>query len=139
VIKGTQQDDQERLLGSLQLDFPLGLKTDGTLRFSRLDLFSMDPNLLPRLYQSVTNLGDVPLITLNQLDFNFNHQFGPKLAWQGSISGAAFSDDNSRLTLFQGVTWYPYKEPRMQLGLTPHYYLTKVQPTEEQLLQPERL
>jgi tetratricopeptide (TPR) repeat protein len=125
VIKGTQQDNQDRLLGNLQLDFPLGLKTDATLRFSRLDIFSLDPSLLPRLYQSVNNLGDVPLITMNQLDFNFNHQFRPNLAWQGSLSGALFSDDNKRLTLYQGLTWQPIKEPRMQLGLTPHYYLTK--------------
>ncbi len=125
VIKGTQQDNQDRLLGSLQLDFPVGLKTDATLRFSRQDIFSLDPNLLPRLYQSVNNLGDVPLITLNQLDFNFNHQFRPNLSWQGAISGALFSDDNKRLTLYQGLTWQPIKEPRMQLGLTPHYFLTK--------------
>jgi len=137
VIKGTQQNDQERLLGNLQLDFPLGLNTDGTVRFSRLDLFSMDPNLLPRLYQSVTNLGDVPLITLNQLDFNFNHQFRPNLAWQGSVSGANFSDDNSRLTLYQGLTWYPYKEPRMQLGLTPHYYLTKYSQQKNSYFSPK--
>jgi hypothetical protein len=125
VIKGTQQDDRDRVLGNIQLDFPLGLTTDGSLRFSRLDIFSVDPNLLPRLYQSVTNLGDVPLIIINQMDFNFTHQFRPNLAWQGSISGALFSDNNSRLTLYQGLTWYPYKEPRMQLGFTPHYYLTK--------------
>jgi tetratricopeptide (TPR) repeat protein len=125
VIKGTQQDNQDRLLGKLQLDFPVGLKTDASLRFSRLDIFSLDPNLLPRLYQSVNNLGDVPLIVLNQLDFNFNHQFRPNLTWQGAISGALFSDENKRLTLYQGLTWQPIKEPRMQLGLTPHYYLTK--------------
>ena len=125
VIKGTQQDNQDRLLGKIQLDFPLGLKTDCTLRFSRLDIFSLDPNLLPRLYQSVNNLGDVPLIVLNQLDFNYTHQFRPNLAWQGAISGALFSDDNKRLTLYQGLTWQPIKEPRMQLGLTPHYFLTK--------------
>uniref|UniRef100_A0A7V6DNT1 Tetratricopeptide repeat protein n=1 Tax=Desulfobacca acetoxidans TaxID=60893 RepID=A0A7V6DNT1_9BACT len=125
VIKGTQQDDQGRLLGKLQLDFPVGLKTDATLRFSRLDIFSLDPNLLPRLYQSVNNLGDVPLIILNQLDFNLNHQFSPALAWAGNISGALFSDENKRLTLYQGLTWQAIKEPRMQLSLTPHYYLTK--------------
>jgi tetratricopeptide (TPR) repeat protein len=125
VIKGTQQDNQDRLLWNLQLDFPIGLKTDATLRFSRLDIFSLDPNLLPRLYQSVNNLGDVPLIVLNQLDFNYNHQFRPNLAWQGAISGALFSDENKRLTLYQGLTWQAIKEPRMQLGLTPHYFLTK--------------
>jgi len=125
VTKSTRQDDQERLLGSLQLDFPLGLKSDGSLRFSRRDIFDVDASLLPRLYQSVNNLGDVPLIILNQLDFNFTHQFRPDLAWQGSISGAIFSDDNSRLTLYQGLTWQPLKEPRMKLGLTPHYFLAK--------------
>ncbi|MFZ2089429.1 MAG: hypothetical protein WAU47_12720, partial [Desulfobaccales bacterium] len=125
ITKGTEQDQRDRLLGSVQVDFPMGLKTDGTLKFSRKDIFDYDPNLLPRLYQSVNNLGDVPLVTLNQLDFNFTHQFRPNLAWQGSISGALFSDDNSRLTLFQGLSWYPVKQPRMHVGLTPHYYLTK--------------
>jgi tetratricopeptide (TPR) repeat protein len=137
IIKGTQQDDRTRLLGSAQLDFHLGLKTDGTLRFARRDIFDVDPYLFPRLYQSVNNLGDVPLITLNQLEFSFSHQFRPNLTWQGNISGAIFSDNNSRLSLYQGLTWLPIKIPRMQLGLTPHYYLTKYSDQKNSYFSPK--
>lgn len=125
ILKTTQQERRDRLLGSVRLDFPLGLKTDGSLRFVRRDLYDVDPALFPRLYQSINNLGDVPLITLNQLEASFTHHFGPNLVWQGSLSGSIFSDDNRRLSLYQGLTWQPLKTNRMQLGLTPHYYLTK--------------
>jgi tetratricopeptide (TPR) repeat protein len=125
IIKGTQQEHRDRLLGSIRLDFPLGLKTDGSLRFARRDLFDVDPALFPRLYQSINNLGDVPLITLNQLEAGVTHHFSPKLTWQGSLSGSVFSDDNTRFSLYQGLIWLPIKQSRMQLALTPHYYLTK--------------
>jgi tetratricopeptide (TPR) repeat protein len=125
ILKSTEQDDRDRILGSLTLDFPLGLKTDGTLRFARRDLFDVEPYLLPRLYQSVNNLGDARLVILNQLELGLTHHFSPTLAWRGNVGGAVFSDDNSRLTLYQGLTWLPLKTSRMQVGLTPHYYLTK--------------
>ena len=125
IIKTTQQENHNRLLGSLQLDFPVGLKTDASLRFARRDLYDVDPALFPRLYQSINNLGDVPLIMLNQLEFNFTHHFNPNLTWQGTVSGAVFSDDNTRFAMYQGLTWTPIKTSRMKLGLTPHYYLTK--------------
>jgi tetratricopeptide (TPR) repeat protein len=137
VTKTTIREDKDRLLGTVQLDFPLGLKTDGTLRFARRDLFDVDPYLFPRLYQSVNNLGDVPLITLNQLQFSFSHQFGPNLTWHGNISGSIFSDDNSRLNLYQGLTWLPIKRPRMRLGLTPHYYLTKYSESKRSYFSPK--
>lgn len=125
ILKTTEQERRDRLLGSVRLDFPLGLKTDVSLRFVRRDLYDVDPALFPRLYQSINNLGDVPLITLNQLEASFTHHFRPNLTWQGSLSGSIFSDDNQRLSLYQGLTWQPIKTNRMQLGLTPHYYLTK--------------
>jgi tetratricopeptide (TPR) repeat protein len=137
ILKGTQQEEHDRLLGSLTLDFPLGLKTDGTLRFARRDLFDVEPYLFPRLYQSVNNLGDAPLIILNQLELGVTHQFSPTLTWRGNFSGAIFSDDNSRLSLFQGLTWLPLKTSRMQLGLTPHYYLTKYSENERSYFSPK--
>lgn len=120
----TQKEARDRLLGAVQLDFPLGAKTDGSLRYSRRDLFDADPYLYPRLYQSVNNLGDMRLVTLHQVEFSYNHQFRPDLVWQGNVSGAFFSDDNRRVTLYQGLTWRAVNDSRMQLGLTPHYYLT---------------
>ena len=125
ILKSTRMERKDRLLGSVRLDFPVGLKTDGSLRFVRRDLYDVDPALFPRLYQSINNLGDVPLITYNQLEASFTHHFSPNLIWQGSLSGSIFSDDNRRLSLYQGLTWQPIKTNRMQLGLTPHYYLTK--------------
>ncbi len=137
VLKTTQQDNQDRLLGTFTLEFPLGLKTDGSLRFARRDLFDVEAYLLPRLYQSVNNLGDVPLITLNQLELGLTHHFIPTLTWRGNISGAVFSDTNSRLNLYTGLTWLALKTPRMQLGLTPHFYLTKYSETKSAYFSPK--
>ena len=124
MARVTRKENPTRLLGTVQLDFPLGLKTDCTLGYARRDIFDVEPYLFPRLYQSVNNLGDVPLVTYHQITFSYNHQFRPNLLWQGNISGALFSDHNSRFNMYQGLTWKPLKNPRMQLGLTPHYYLT---------------
>ncbi len=132
----TKRDDRDRLLGTVQLDFPMGLKTDGTLRYARRDLFDVEPYLFPRLYQSVNNLGDVPLITYHQMEFSFTHQFRPNLKWRGNIAGALFSDRNSRVTLYQGLTWEPIKDSRMKLGLTPHYYLTAYREHKDNYFSP---
>ncbi|MBW1992343.1 MAG: hypothetical protein JRI59_09565, partial [Deltaproteobacteria bacterium] len=121
--KFTRKEHRDRLLGSLQLDFPITLKTDGSLKYSRRDIFDQDPSLFPRLYQSVLNLGDVKLVTYHQVEFSFNHQFRPGLEWRGNLGGAFYSDHNRRLTLYQGLYWQVINRPRMQLGLTPHYYL----------------
>lgn len=121
------QEYRSRLLGNLQLDFPLGPKTDASLRYSRRDLFDLDPYLFPRLYQSVQNLGDVRLVTYHQVEFSYQHQFNPRLAWRGQVSGAFFSDDNRRLSLYQGLTWEALKDSRRGLALTPHYYLAAYQ------------
>jgi len=132
----TDRDYRDRLLGTVQLDFPLGLKTDGTLRYSRRDIYDVEPYLFPRLYQSVNNLGDVPLITYHQMELGLSHQFRPDLVWRGNIAGALFSDQNSRITLHQGLTWEPIKDSRMKLGLTPHYYLTAYRQTKASYFSP---
>jgi tetratricopeptide (TPR) repeat protein len=121
--KFTQKEDRNRLMGTLQLDFPITLKTDGSLKYSRRDLFDQEPHLYPRLYQSVQNLGDVKLTTYHQVEFSFNHQFRPGLEWRGNIGGAFYSDDNRRLSLYQGLYWRAVNQPRMHLGITPHYYM----------------
>jgi hypothetical protein len=121
--KFTQKEHRDRLLGSLQVDFPLSLKTDGSLKYSRRDLFDQDPHIFPRLYQSVLNLGDAKTTTYHQLELSFNHQFRPGLEWWGNVGGAVFSDDNRRLTLYQGLNWRAVNQPRMRLSFTPHYYL----------------
>lgn len=118
-----ERDYRQRLLGQVQLDFPLGPKTDATLRYARRDLFDVEPYLLPRLYQSVNNLGDVRLVTYHQVEFSYHHQFSPRLFWRGQLGGAFFSDDNQRFSLYQGLTWEAFKDSRKALALTPHYYL----------------
>jgi len=119
----TRKDNRERLMGSLQVDASLTPQTDFFLRYSRRDIFDQDPHLYPRLFQSVLNLGDARLITSHQVDLGWSHQFRPGLEWRGSVSGAFFSDDNRRFSLYQGLTWQALSQPRMQLSLTPHYYL----------------
>jgi tetratricopeptide (TPR) repeat protein len=121
--KFTRKEHRDRLLGSLQVDFPISLKTDGSLKYSRRDLFDQDAHIFPRLYQSVLNLGDAKTTTYHQLELSFNHQFRPGLEWRGNVGGALYSDDNRRLTLYQGLHWRAVNQPRMRLGLTPHYYL----------------
>ncbi|MDI6854473.1 MAG: tetratricopeptide repeat protein [Deltaproteobacteria bacterium] len=121
--KSTLKEQRDRLFGALQLDFPITLKTDGSLKYSRRDIFDQDAALFPRLYQSVSNLGDAKLVTYHQVEFSFNHQFRPGLEWRGNAGGAFFSDDNRRFTLYQGLYWRAVNRPRLQVGITPHYYL----------------
>jgi hypothetical protein len=135
--KFTQKEDRNRLMGSLQLDFPITLKTDGSLKYSRRDLFDQEPHLYPRLYQSVQNLGDVKLTTFHQLEFSFNHQFRPGLEWRGSLGGAFYSDDNRRATLYQGLNWRAVNQPRMHLAVTPHYYMAAYRDQKPAYFSPE--
>jgi tetratricopeptide (TPR) repeat protein len=121
--KSTRKEHRDRLFGALQLDFPITLKTDGSIKYSRRDIFDQEAALFPRLYQSVLNLGDAKLVTYHQVELSFNHQFRPGLEWRGNAGGAFFSDDNRRLTLYQGLYWRAVNQPRMQVGITPHYYL----------------
>jgi Tfp pilus assembly protein PilF len=135
--KFTQKEDRNRLMGSLQLDFPITLKTDGSLKYSRRDLFDQEPHLYPRLYQSVQNLGDVKLTTFHQVEFSFNHQFRPGLEWRGSLGGAFYSDDNRRATLYQGLNWRAVNQPRMHLAVTPHYYMAAYRDQKPAYFSPE--
>ncbi len=119
----TTTDDQNRLLGTLQLAFTPWAKTDATLRYSRRDIFDQDAYLFPRLYQSVLNLTAARITTYQQVDLSYNHQFRPGLDWRGNVGGAFYSDQNRRLTLYQGLQWEAIGQPRMHLDFTPHYFL----------------
>ena len=110
-------------LGSLEVGFNLGAQTDATLRYSRRDIFDQEPYVYPRLYQSVLNLTEARITTYQQADLSYTHQFQPGLDWRGTVAGAFYSDQNRRLTLYQGLAWQALREPRMHLELTPHYYL----------------
>jgi tetratricopeptide (TPR) repeat protein len=121
--RATEKDQANRLLGSMSLDIRAGHSTDVTLKYSRRDLFDQDSNIYPRLYQSVLNLAQTRFTTLNQMELSYNHQFKPGLDWRGSVGGALYSDQNQRLTFYQGLRWQAVNQPRMHLDLTPHYYL----------------
>ena len=123
TMEFTTTDDQNRLLGTLELGFSPWPKTDATLRYSRRDIFDQDAYLFPRLYQSVLNLTDARITTYQQVDLSYNHQFRPGLDWRGNVGGAFYSDQNRRLTLYQGLKWQAIGEPRMHLEFTPHYFL----------------
>ncbi|MBM4300627.1 MAG: tetratricopeptide repeat protein [Deltaproteobacteria bacterium] len=126
VARGTQftaKDSQNRLLGTLELGFSPTPKTDATLRYSRRDIFDQEAYLFPRLYQSVLNLTEARITTYQQVDLSYNHQFRPGLDWRGNLGGAFYSDQNRRLTLYQGLKWQAVSQPRMRLEFTPHYFL----------------
>ena len=89
--------------------------TDATLRYSRRDIFDQEAYLFPRLYQSVLNLTEAQITTYQQVDLSYNHQFRPGLDWRGMVGGAFYSDQNRRLTLYQGLNWQAIRQPRMHL------------------------
>lgn len=119
----TSKDSQNRLMGTLELGFSPWPKTDATLRYSRRDIFDQEAYLFPRLYQSVLNLTAARITTYHQVDLSYNHQFRPGLDWRGNMGGAFYSDQNRRLTLYQGLKWQAVGQPRMHLEFTPHYFL----------------
>ena len=119
----TFKDDKNRLLGSLSVGFSPTARTDLTLRYSRRDIFDQDAYLFPRLYQTVLNLTEAQITTYHQVDLSYDHQFRPGLDWQGMIGGAFYSDQNRRVTLYQGLNWQAIRQPRMHLAFIPHYYL----------------
>jgi tetratricopeptide (TPR) repeat protein len=123
TMQFTSTDSQNRLLGTLELGFSPWPKTDATLRYSRRDIFDQDAYLFPRLYQSVLNLTEARITTYQQVDLSYNHQFRPGLDWRGNVGGAFYSDQNRRLTLYQGLKWQAIGQPRMHLEFTPHYFL----------------
>ncbi|HZK14877.1 MAG TPA: tetratricopeptide repeat protein, partial [Desulfobaccales bacterium] len=114
VARATQfsrKDSQNRLLGTLELGFSPWPKTDATLRYSRRDIFDQEAYLFPRLYQSVLNLTAARVTTYQQVDLSYNHQFRPGLDWRGNLGGALYSDQNRRLTLYQGLKWQAVRQP----------------------------
>ena len=123
ATESTSKDSQNRLLGTLELGFSPWPKTDATLRYSRRDIFDQEAYLFPRLYQSVLNLTAARITTYQQVDLSYNHQFRPGLDWRGNLGGAFYSDQNRRLTLYQGLKWQAVGQPRMHLEFTPHYFL----------------
>ena len=123
TVEFAEKDSQNRLLGTLELGFSPWPKTDATLRYTRRDIFDQDAYLFPRLYQSVLNLTEARITTYQQVDLSYNHQFRPGLDWRGNVGGAFYSDQNRRLTLYQGLKWQAIGQPRMHLEFTPHYFL----------------
>ncbi|MFZ5449513.1 MAG: tetratricopeptide repeat protein [Thermodesulfobacteriota bacterium] len=132
----TIKDSRNRLLGSLELGFSPGPRTDATLRYSRRDIFDQESYLFPRLYQSVLNLTEAQITTYQQVDLSFNHQFRPGLDWRGMIAGAFYSDQNQRLTFYQGLNWQAVRQPRMHLAFTPHYFLASYSQQQDAYFSP---
>jgi tetratricopeptide (TPR) repeat protein len=133
----TFKDDKNRLLGSLSVGFSPTARTDLTLRYSRRDIFDQDAYLFPRLYQTVLNLTEAQITTYHQVDLSYDHQFRPGLDWQGMIGGAFFSDQNRRVTLYQGLNWQAIRQPRMHLAFIPHYYLAYYSQQHEAYFSPK--
>ncbi len=132
----TEKEDRNRLLGSLELGFSPGSRTDMALRYSRRDIFDQEAYSFPRLYQSILNLSAARITTYQQVDLSYTHQFKPGLDWRGTAAGAFYSDQNRRLTLYQGLTWQAVGQPRMHLEFTPHYYLAAYQERHEAYFSP---
>lgn len=68
-------------------------------------------------------MSEASITTYQQVDLSQTTQIKPGLDWRGTVGGAFYSDQNRRLTTYQGLTWGVIQEPRMHLDLTPHYYL----------------
>jgi tetratricopeptide (TPR) repeat protein len=124
-IPDTQRaaEDRSRILGTLAATFPVGAKTEFTLKYSRRDLFDQDAALYPRLYQGVQDLRQVRFTTLDQGEVGAVHQFRPGLEYRGNVGMAFYTDHNQRFTLYQGLAWQALNQPRMHLTFTPHLYL----------------
>lgn len=130
------KEDRSRILGSLSLSYEVSPRTEATLKYSRRDLFDQDPQIFPRLYQSVQNLEQARLTTLHQVELGYGHQFRPGLDWRGIVGGAFFSDRNRRLTLYQGLIWQALRQPRMRVEFTPHVYFAAYKDKKEAYFSP---
>ncbi|MBI4642693.1 MAG: hypothetical protein HY743_02915 [Deltaproteobacteria bacterium] len=135
-LSSTHKEHRNRLFGSLALGASLGSRTEATLTYSRRDIFDQDPHIYPRLYQGVQNLEKAQITGVHQVDLAYNHQFRPGLDWQGNLGGALFSDQNRRLTVYQGLSWQALRQPRMQLEFNPHFYLAAYQTRREAYFSP---
>jgi|GEM_PF-975917 len=131
-----RKQEYDRLFGSLGLTWQAGAATDLSLTYSRKDLFDQDANIYPRLYQSVQDLEKARITGIHQLEVGHSHQIRPGLDWRGSLAGALFSDDNRRVTVYQGLRWRAVDQPRMHLDLTPNYYLAAYRQTQEAYFSP---
>ncbi|MDD5640506.1 MAG: hypothetical protein PHX53_02570, partial [Syntrophales bacterium] len=120
------------------LGMHLSPRTEATLTYSRRDIFDQDPHLYPRLYQGegVLNLEKARITGVHQVDLAASHQFRPGLDWRGSLGGAFFSDNNRRLTVYQGLFWQALKQPRMQLEFNPHVYLAAYRQRQQAYFSP---
>jgi hypothetical protein len=132
----THKEHRNRLFGSLAAAASLGSRTEATLTYSRRDIFDQDPHIYPRLFQGVQNLEKAQITGLHQVDLAYNHQFRPGLDWQGNLGGAFFSDQNRRLTVYQGLSWQALRQPRMQLEFNPHFYLAAFRARREAYFSP---
>jgi predicted Zn-dependent protease len=133
----TRTDNYNRLLGTLELGFSPWARTEATLRYSRRDIFDQDAYVFPRLYQSVLNLTEAQITTYQQVDLSYNHQFRPGLNWLGNVGGAFYSDQNRRVTMYQGLNWQAVRQPRMHLEFTPHYFLASYGQQHEAYFSPK--
>jgi tetratricopeptide (TPR) repeat protein len=133
----TFKEARNRLLGSLELGFSPTARTDATLRYSRRDIFDQDSYVFPRLYQSVLNLTEAQITTYQQVDLSYSHQFRPGLDWRGMVGGAFYSDQNRRLTFYQGLNWQAIRQPRMHLEFNPHYFLAAYSQQHEAYFSPK--
>lgn len=132
----TEKEDRDRLFGTVEINFPLGQRTEVKVKYSRRDLFDQEAHLYPRLYQSVLDLQQLRLTTLHQVELFYDHRFRPNLAWRGNLGGAYFSDHNRRLTIYQGLAWQALRQPRMHLEFTPHFYLAAYRRGQEAYFSP---
>ncbi len=132
----SESESRQRLLGSLELSMMVQAQTDFTLRYARRDIFEPDAAVYPRLYQQVTRLDRLPLLTLHQIELAVSHQFQPGLTYQGNLGQAWFADHNQRFSLYQGLRWQAINQPRMHLDLTPSYYLALYRLRQEAYFSP---
>ncbi|MDD2901626.1 MAG: tetratricopeptide repeat protein [Syntrophales bacterium] len=138
LLDFSHKENRNRLFGSLSLGMHLSPRTEATLTYSRRDIFDQDPHLYPRLYQGegVLNLEEARITGVHQVDLAASHQFRPGLDWRGSLGGAFFSDNNRRLTVYQGLFWQALKQPRMQLEFNPHVYLAAYRQRQQAYFSP---
>lgn len=135
-LSSTHKEHRNRLFGSLTAAAPLGDRTEAALTYSRSDIFDQDPHIYSRLYQGILNLEQARITGIHQVELAHKHQFRPGLDWQGHLAGAFFSDQNRRLTAYQGLYWKALNQPRMQLEFNPHVYLAAYRTRHEAYFSP---
>ncbi len=136
TIDRGHKEDRNRAFGSLALGTLLGARTEASLTYSRQDIFDQDPHIYSRLYQGILNLEKARITGLHQVELAHSHQFRPGLDWRGNLGEAFLSDNNRRLTTYQGLTWQALRQPRMQLEFTPHVYLAAYRARREAYFSP---